>query len=278
VIATASITDLLSIPAVQRSALVLALAAVSMPVIGVLIVGLDIITARFAVMHVALLGIAIGLWIGVEPYALSLVLCAVTGGLLALLSGRPGGLAGPMGFLMTVSIAAALLILSVSGVNANGAFELLWGSILATRPSDVWLFVGLGVAVLGTFLALRTRIRLLLFDRELALCSGIAVMGLTAVLLILVSVSIGASIKLTGALLVDAITLLPALAARNVAQSFGAMVVWAIAFGAVGNVSGFLVALWLDQPPGPMLVLVAGALTLASYFVAPVRRAAIRTH
>ena len=67
-----------------------------MSVIGVLIVGLAIITARFAVMHVALLGIAIGLWIGFEPYLLSLILCALTGAGLALLSGRPGGLSGPM--------------------------------------------------------------------------------------------------------------------------------------------------------------------------------------
>mgnify|MGYP003418639331 CR=1 FL=1 len=58
---------------------------------------------------------------------------------LAPLADSPGGLSGPSGFVMTVAIALALVVLSVAGVNANGAFALLWGSILATRPVDVGL-------------------------------------------------------------------------------------------------------------------------------------------
>ncbi|MGH3765569.1 MAG: hypothetical protein ACRDS0_11505 [Pseudonocardiaceae bacterium] len=53
-----SLIELWSLAAVQRSALGLLIGAVSLPVVGVFIVGLDIIAVRFAVMHVALLGIA----------------------------------------------------------------------------------------------------------------------------------------------------------------------------------------------------------------------------
>lgn len=71
--------------------------------------------------------------------------------------------------------------------------------------------------------------------------------------------------RLTGALLVDAVTLLPALAGRNLARSLGSAVAVAVAFGLVGNVIGFLLALELDQPPGPVMVLTAGSLTLLTY-------------
>ncbi len=268
-ILAATIIELLSIDGVRRSVIGLMVAGVSLPIIGVFIVGLDVITVRFAVMHVALFGIALGLWIGVEPYALALALCAVAGGSLAPLAGRPGGLSGPMSILMTMAVAAALLVLSISGVNANGAFEILWGSILATRQRDLYVLIVLAIVILAVSIRLRRSLALLLFDRELASCSGIDVGRLTALLLVVVSVAIGATIRLTGALLVDSVTLLPALSARNMAHSFTSMVRWAIVLGLTGNVVGFLLALQLDQPPGPTLVLVAGLITLATYLVRP---------
>lgn len=256
---------LFELPAVQRAAVGLLIGGVFLPLVGVLIVGLDIFTVRFAVMHVALLGIAVGLWIGVSPTTLGLVCCAVTGAAVAPLAGRPGGLAGPMGFVMTLSIALALLVLSISGVNANGAFGLLWGSIFAVRPVDLVVLAVLAVVVLAVIARWHRAIALLLFDREIAACSGVRVGALTMLTLVLVSVSIGASVRLTGALLVDALTILPALTARALTNSLRAMFITAVLVGVAGNTIGLLVALELDQPPGPVLVLVSGALTIVSY-------------
>ncbi len=256
---------LFELVAVRRAAAGIVLGGLFLPVVGVLIVGLDIFTARFAVMHVALLGIAVGLWIGVDPTALALVFCAATGAAVAPLADRPGGLAGPMGFVMTLSIAAALLVLSVSGVNANGAFGLLWGSILAVRTIDLIILAVLMVTVLAVCLRWNRSIGLLLFDREIAACSGVPVAALTTGVLVLVAVSIGASVRLTGALLVDAMTILPALTARALTSSLRAMFLIAIAVGVIGNTIGFLIALELDLPPGPVMVLVSGTITLGSY-------------
>jgi zinc transport system permease protein len=258
--------ELFELPVVQRSAVALLVASVALPVIGVFVIGLDVIMARFAMMHVALFGLALGLLISVDPFACALVLCAVTGASLAPLANRSGGLAGPMSLLMSLGIAGALLTFSISGVNASGAFELLWGSILATRPVDLAVIVLVAVAVLGFYVSRREQLGLMFFDRELAQVSGVDVNRLTVLALVLVAVAIAAAIKLTGALLVDTVTLLPALAARNLARSFRSMVAWAIAIALVANSTGFLLALALDQPPGPVLVLIGGAITLLTYF------------
>ena len=270
-LATTDVWTLLELPVVRRSALALLIASIGLPVVGVLMVGLDVIPVRFAVMHTALLGVALGLVFGFDPVVGAVVVSAIAVTALAPLAGRPGGLSGPMGLLMTLAIAVALLVLSISGVNATGAFELLWGSILATRPVDVILLLVITVAVLGLFFARRRAIGLLLFDRETAICAGIGVGVLTVACLGLTAVAIAGSIRLTGALLVDAVTLLPAVAARNLARSFTSMV--AIAVGVVGNGIGFIVALWLDQPPGPVLVITVAAIALATYLpIIPGRR------
>ena len=259
--------DLFALPSVQRSAVALVVAGIAMPIVGVFIIGLDVITVRFAVMHMALFGTAVGLWAGIDPTLFALVACISTGLFLAPLSEKPGGLAGPMSFLMTISAAAALLVLSISGVNANGAFEILWGSILAVRKQDLALIVVIAVCVLIFVTTTHHKLSILLFDRELAKCSGIRVGSLTAILLMLIAVSIGSSIRVTGALLVDSITLLPALGARNLAASLKSMIRWSVVLGLFGNVIGFVIALQLDLPPGPVLVLVAGTITLLTYLV-----------
>lgn len=79
------------------------------------------------------------------------------------------------------------------------------------------------------------------------------------------------AIRLTGALLVDALTLLPALAARRLGRSLVSITLWAIGIGLVVNVVGFLASLAWDLPPGPVLVLAAGAVALAAHLI-PERR------
>jgi zinc transport system permease protein len=108
-------------------------------------------------------------------------------------------------------------------VNANGAFELLWGSILATRSIDLGMLAITAAVVGGLYVWRRRDLALLLYDREIALVSDIDVRRLSLLLLVVVSVAIGAAVRLTGALLVDSVTILPALAARNLGRSLGSM-------------------------------------------------------
>ncbi|MFJ3174137.1 metal ABC transporter permease [Streptomyces roseus] len=266
-LASAGLGELLGLPPVQRAGFALLLAAVGLPVVGVVIVGLDIMPVRFAMMHVALLGIAIGLLTGLDPMLCALVACALAGAGVAPLARTPDGLSGAMGLLMSLAIAAALLVLAVSGVNASGAFALLWGSILSVGTADLVVLGALAVLMPVLLWWRRREVALLLYDRELAQCSGVAVRALTAVLLVLVAVAVAGAIKLTGALLVDALTLLPALAARRLGTSLRSITLWAVGIGVAVNLTGFLVALRLDWPPGPVLVLTAGALVLAVHLV-----------
>lgn len=262
-----TLVSFLTIPAVQRAALGLFLGAVALPLVGVIIVGLDIMPVRFAMMHVALLGIAIGLLTGLDPTLCALIACAAAGAAVSPLADRPGGLSGGMGLLMSLAMAAALLLIALSGVNAAGAFALLWGSILSVRTVDLVLLGSLALVVPVLFIAFRRHLALLLHDRELALVSGVRVRLFTVVLLVIVAVAVAGAIRLTGALLVDALTILPALAARRLGSSLTSIAAWAVVFGLSSAAIGFVLSLLLDLPPGPILVLTAGAITVAVYLL-----------
>ncbi len=258
--------DLLSLEVVQRSLAALVVASLAFPIVGVFIVGLDIVAVRFAVMHIALLGGAVALALGFDPMLLAVALCSLAPALLAPLARSPSGLGGGVGLVMPTSIALALIVVSLVGVNSRAVFGLLWGSVLTVSSLDLVLMACLAATVVGLFAWRRRDLALLLFDQELATCSGVAVERLLVAVLVVIGMAIAAAIPLTGALLVDALTVLPAVAARNVAHSLGSMAGWAVAFGVAGSVLGFSAALVLDQPPGPVLVL-AGALIVVATFV-----------
>lgn len=259
--------SLLQLPPVQRAVLAISISGAIFPIVGVWIIGLNIVPVRFAMMHVALLGISIGVLLHLDPTLTGIVLCGLTGAALSPLARRPAGLAGPMGLVMTFAIALALLILSISGVNANGAFELLWGAILATRIQDVINLTVVAAIIAAIYLCWRKELALLLYDREIALTSGVHVDQLTLLLVVVVAVAIGSAVRLTGALLVDSITILPALAARNLGRSLKEMILWAMGIGLIGNMLGFTLTMMLNQPPGPVLVITVSLITLATYFI-----------
>ena len=87
--------ELFSIPAFSRASAALAASGLAFPVVGTIILTLELIPARFAVMHVALLGAALVLAFGVDP-TLSALAAAILSGLLVARLGEssdhsPGG-------------------------------------------------------------------------------------------------------------------------------------------------------------------------------------------
>jgi len=254
----------LSLPPVQRGLMAVVVCGALLPVVGVAIVALHIYPLRFTIMHAALLGLALGAWMGVDPLLAALILCAATGAGLGAASPHPRKASSAMGFLMPVAIALAFLVLSASGTHATDAFALLWGSILLSSWTDVALLAALGGVVLGITWRLRKPLALYLLDPELAWTSGMEIRWMSIMLFTILAVTMAAAVRLTGALLVDAVTILPALTAKALARSLPGMVLLAMAAGVVGNVVGLTLCLILDAPPGPILVLTAGSLTLAA--------------
>lgn len=254
--------DVWSMPAVQRALAALLIGSIGLPLVGVIIIGLNIVPVRFAMMHVALLGIAVGMVTGVSPLACALIACTVAGGALTPLARTPGGLSGATGLLMSLAMAAALLLIAVSGINAAQTFGLLWGSILGIDTADLVLVTALAAVVPLFLLWNRNRAPVLFADREFAQASGIRVDLLTGAMLVLTALAITAAMQLTGALLVDALTLLPALAARRLGRTLRSICAWAIGISLVSSLAGLSLAILFDLPPGPILVLVTGAFAL----------------
>ncbi len=253
--------DILSIPAFSRALTALIASGLAFPALGTFILCLELIPARFAVMHVSLLGAAVGLVLGVDPMLTAVVAAVAAGMLIARVSVRSTVSAGgPLALVMTLSLGLAFILFYKADVHAIQAFNLFWGNVLALTELETWLTVAAAVVLITLILVFFRPLRAVLYDRELAQASGLPATAVYYGLVLAVCLGIGLAMRLTGALMVDASTILPALAARNMQRSLKGTLLWGAGFGLVMNLGGFALALAVDLPVSPAVIVVGAVL------------------
>lgn len=262
------ILDYLRIPVFQIALLAAVLTGLSLSLIGHAVVQFKLTTIRFALMHIAILGGAIGILIGIKP---------MTGAMLAIVVGSM--LFGPLSnkikmdpsifsaILTTGSLSIALMMFYVAKVPAMEVYALFTGSILTLTGLDLVLIGIVSFCVVVLFGVFQREIHLLFFDEQQADWMGIPVQTLKNIILFLVGLTIGISIKVVGALLIDAIVLLPALSATRVAKSFSGALIYASIFGVITTVGGLLLSMQFDLPTGATISMMGVIVLMVTYSI-----------
>jgi len=259
------IIEALSLPPILRGFLVLLAAGALFPLAGVFVLRLNLITLRFALMHGALLGGAVGLAAGVNP-----LWPGIAANMLLVLIVSRGSRSNRLGagmvttVAMVVSAGAAFALLYRYNVPAKDALDVLWGNIYALTTTDALITLAFGL-FLAFFVALQFRPLLaLLFDRDVARASGVNIELQHTVVLFVVAATVAFTMRLIGALLLDALLILPGLVATLVARSTRALFVLSGVFGLMSAGLGFPLSVWLNIPASSAVTLCgAGLLGLA---------------
>jgi zinc transport system permease protein len=254
--------SLFAMPFFYRAFIALLATGATFPALGTFVLSMELIPARFAVMHAALLGGALALLVGANPLWLALGAGLLAGIAIAAASWRGRVSAGgSLGLVMTVSMGLAFIIFYKSNVHAIDAFNLFWGNILALNKTDMVLAIAVSAAIFIFLLAFWKEIHIILYDRELARAVGVRALLVYTGIMLAVCLGIAAAMRITGALLVDAVTILPALAARQLGKSFRGLIAWGAFFGILMNMGGFALSFIFDLPVSPAII-VSGALVI----------------
>src|SRR5690606_9224248 len=97
-------------------------------------------------------------------------------------------------------------------------------------------------------------------SEDLAHAAGINPDRERLVLVLALALVVAIALKIVGALLIAAMLIIPAAAARSFARTPEAMAVAAIAIGAASGIGGLGLSLWQDTPAGPSIIVVAAAM------------------
>ena len=162
--------------------------------------------------------------------------------------------------LLLVAALATGVILA-SDVFESGAVvdRLLFGTLLGLDTADLVLSAAVAVLAAAGALALGRTWSAVGFDPDGAQALGLPAGRADLLLLVLVAVAAVSAVPAVGALLVTAIYVLPAAAARMLTGSIRGLVACALGVALAEGVTGLYLAYWLDVPVGPP-VAVLGAL------------------
>lgn len=211
-----------------------------------------------AISHGALTGIAIGVLLNIAPVWLALVVGIGIAVLSMYIKNRTRlNFDTVLGLFLPVAMALAVILLSFKRGYVPDLMSFLFGNILAVSWSDLWLQLLVGFLSLVWFFASYKKWLLMSFDRGLAVAAGVKVDWEEYALAVLLSLVVVVGIKAVGVILVGALLVIPAVAARNMAGNFKQMVVYSGLIGILSGWLGLLAAAWLDLPSGAAIVVVA---------------------
>jgi zinc transport system permease protein len=240
------------------------------PVLGG--VGTMVVTKRMAffsqaIGNAAMTGVAIGVLLGesyTEPYVSMFGFCILFGLVLNYTKGRTRISSDTLiGVFLSISLAvgASLLLFVSARVNTHILEAVLFGSVLTVSDTDmnVLLVVTIGVVAVGV--PLFNRLLLASFNPSLAEVRGVRVQLLEYVFVVMITLLTVACLKIVGAVLVEALLLIPAAAARNLIRSMRGFVFLSMAISTVSCIAGVLIPMEFDLPvpSGGAIILVAAA-------------------
>lgn len=240
------------------------------PLLGTFIVVRRLSLIADALSHVALGGIAFGVYL---TSIFNIVINPVISGVVFSVIGALGieklrgvykhysEIAIPI--IMSLGIALSVLFLSLASGFNQDLFGYLFGSISAVSLGDLIMISIIGVIVILFVFFLYKEMFFISFDEEYA-----GVMKLSKyihiIFIILVALVISASMRIVGILLVSAMMTLPVASAMRITSSFKQLMIVSIIFGEISVVAGLFLGFHLNISPGGTIVLVSIAILLCT--------------
>jgi zinc transport system permease protein len=264
--------DALRYAFVARGLLAILLLAPLLGGISHLVVARRLAFFSTALGQAALTGLTLGLLAGEPlqaPYAGTFGFCLVSAILMVYVKRRsrlpPDTLVGVL-MALGLGLGICLLVAATREFNIHQIEGVMFGSLLTVTDTDLLLIATLGAAILATLGVLYNRVLLDSLGRPVARVAGVDDAAIEYVFVVLLTLAIVVALKVVGALLVEALVVVPAAAARNLARSMRGYVAWSIATALVTGVLGIFVSTRFRVPTGGAVVLALAAcffLTLA---------------
>lgn len=212
-----------------------------------------------ATAHAAILGVALALALDLPVQGGTLAVAVLMAVTVTLLAARGWAVDTMLGVLSHGALALGLVAISfVRGVHTS-LESLLFGDILAVTGADLAFIWGGAGLVLGLLAWRWQRLLTATVNAELARAAGIDPDRERLILTLALAIVVAVALKVVGALLIAAMLIIPAAAARSLSRGPEQMAILAVLIGAVASISGLFLSLGADTPAGPSIVSMAVA-------------------
>ncbi|MBD3382742.1 MAG: iron chelate uptake ABC transporter family permease subunit, partial [candidate division Zixibacteria bacterium] len=235
-----------------------------------------------AVSHAALPGIALAFLLTRSKSSLVLILGAALAGwigtliIIGILKSSRIKYDSALGMILSVFFGFGLVLLTfiqkMPDANQAGLDTFLFGQASALLEKDVIVMGILAAIALIIVFMFWKEFKLLSFDRDYGFSLGFPMNLIDILLTTILVIAIVLGLQTVGVVLMSAMVVAPAAAARQWTDRLGLMIVLSAVFGALAGVSGAVLSSTTEKlPTGPTIVLCVSAIVIISMFLAPNR-------
>jgi manganese/iron transport system permease protein len=176
-----------------------------------------------------------------------------------------------IGIFFAAALALGVVLISTMSTYAVDLTHVLFGNVLGVTTLDLWISGSLGLLVLLLIGVLYRPLLVVSFDPVLARTLGLPTHLLRTGLYVMLAATIVVSLRTVGVGLVAAMLVTPPAAAYLVARRLPAMMALSAVVGVVSAVGGLYASYYLNVAAGGAIVLVATALFVVAFLLAPGR-------
>jgi ABC-type Mn2+/Zn2+ transport system permease subunit len=212
-----------------------------------------------ALSHVALPGLALGILFNFNPFIGAFAFLAATVIVTWYLQKSTSlSIEAIVGVLFVLALAIGILITPQVDL-----LEALFGDVSKITLTDTIITVLVSVCVIIVTKAIYPKLAVSMISRELATASKINVERINLIYLFLVAIIVAVGIKEVGTLLVGALVIVPAAAAKNFSSTLSRYCLMSAIFGLASATLGVFLSSYLSLPAGPLVVMVGAAIFIA---------------
>jgi ABC-type Mn2+/Zn2+ transport system permease subunit len=170
-----------------------------------------------------------------------------------------------IGVITTASFAFGIALLGLYSRVKQSIEASVFGSVLGVSFTDMWTIIAIAVVTAVVIIAFYRPLLFTTFDPEVADVSGVNIARVDALLMLLLTLAILASMKVLGVTLIAAALVIPPTVARLLTNSFKRMLIISTSIGATSGLVGMYLSYYLDVSSGATIVLVNFLLFAAAY-------------
>lgn len=176
-----------------------------------------------------------------------------------------------IGVVTTASFALGLALMNRYGQASKSIEAVLFGSVLGVKVADIVAVSLVAVFALAVIVVWYRKLLFSTFDPDVAQVSGVKVSVVEVVLLSLLSLTILVTMRVIGTLLISALLVIPAAAARMTTNSFSKLLWISPLIGAVTCFVGMNLSYHLDTSASATIILLDALVFIVVYTVAGTR-------
>lgn len=257
----------------QNALLVSILASVAAGVIGTYIVVKRMSLISGSIAHTAFGGLGISYYLNANPLFGGVIFSLLAAISIALFRRHEKSrLDTLLSFLWATGMAIGLVFMFLTPGYATDLFTYLFGNILLVSRSDLVLILILDVLILVVAYVMYNSFLSVTFDEEYSQTRNLNVTLVNMILFALIALTIVATIRIVGIVLMIAILTLPAATAQIFSKTVKQIMIRASLITLVASVAGLVISYMLDFSTGPIIVLILAAFYLAGLLISRLRR------